>query len=228
MRKIFVSILSILGLAACTSSGPVDNPIGRNLTWFSYVAGDDIRASCRPGSLDRYRFVYNAIWGEQVRTYDFRLNDRDRGGELLARTFSSVELLSGAVFDALGVGQGETQRLTLRAAEFAPLEQALVQSRFFEPPPSGRFLRSDDFYWTVSACEGGQYHFNAWLNKGGRFEHAGFIPALFQVDPLASSPAQPRRMFLPPFENVTTTVNEGSQHFRLQVGKNTIKTPISF
>src|SRR5689334_8870610 len=51
----------------------VEQPVVRSLSWFSYVAADDIRADCRPGSRDRMRLVYNALWEEQVRTYELFL-----------------------------------------------------------------------------------------------------------------------------------------------------------
>ena len=30
------------------------DPLTRKFHWFSYVAGDDIRATCRPGDPDRF------------------------------------------------------------------------------------------------------------------------------------------------------------------------------
>jgi hypothetical protein len=58
----------------------VDQPIVRSLNWFSYVASDDIRAACRPGGRDRLRLVYNALWEEQVRTYELFLQPDGTAG----------------------------------------------------------------------------------------------------------------------------------------------------
>ena len=40
------ALFIVLLLAGCAASGPAGNPIARNLTWFSYVGGDYIRAAC--------------------------------------------------------------------------------------------------------------------------------------------------------------------------------------
>ena len=57
----------MLGLAACTYRPGADNPVARNLTWFSYAGAGDIRADCRPGAADRMRLIYNGDYDEQVR-----------------------------------------------------------------------------------------------------------------------------------------------------------------
>ncbi|MFX4447010.1 hypothetical protein ABTA86_19705, partial [Acinetobacter baumannii] len=74
--------LAAVGLVACASTGPVDNPIARTLTWFSYLNGDDIRNTCPAGVRDRYRFVYNGTFNSQVRTYDL-VQDTGGGGATL-------------------------------------------------------------------------------------------------------------------------------------------------
>ena len=77
-------IFALLGAAACTTyEGPPSNPVERSLTWFSYLAGDDIRAACRQGGSDHYRFVYNAIYEVQIRGYE--LTPTPGGAELTVR-----------------------------------------------------------------------------------------------------------------------------------------------
>ena len=71
------------GSAAAWAQRPgasVEQPIVRSLNWFSYVAGDDIRAACRPGGRNRIRLVYNALWEEQVRTYEIFLQPDGTAG----------------------------------------------------------------------------------------------------------------------------------------------------
>src|SRR6185312_8011996 len=58
----------------------VDMPVVRSLNWFGYVGGDDIRAACRPGGRSRVRLVYNALWEEQVRTYEVFLQPDGTAG----------------------------------------------------------------------------------------------------------------------------------------------------
>src|SRR6185295_10649270 len=58
----------------------VDQPVVRSLNWFAYVAADDIRAACQPGGRNRLRLVYNALWEEQVRTYEVFLQPDGTAG----------------------------------------------------------------------------------------------------------------------------------------------------
>ena len=51
----------------------VDPPIVRSFNWFAFVGGDDIRANCGKEGRNRMRLIYNAIYSEQVRTYELFL-----------------------------------------------------------------------------------------------------------------------------------------------------------
>ena len=51
----------------------VDPPIVRSFNWFAFVGGDDIRANCGKDGRNRMRLIYNAIYSEQVRTYELFL-----------------------------------------------------------------------------------------------------------------------------------------------------------
>jgi hypothetical protein len=78
MKKVMAAALglTLAVVSAAWAQRPdrnVDQPIVRSLNWFSYVASDDIRAACRPGARNRLRLVYNALWEEQVRTYELFL-----------------------------------------------------------------------------------------------------------------------------------------------------------
>ena len=56
-RNILLCV-AVLGLGACTTyRGLPTNPVERSLTWFSYLAGDDLQAACKAGGPDHYRFV---------------------------------------------------------------------------------------------------------------------------------------------------------------------------
>src|SRR5947209_6032738 len=77
-RPLALALGLVLGFSATAAFAQradrnVDLPIVRSLNWFGFVAGDDIRAACTPGSRDRIRLVYNALWEEQVRTYEINL-----------------------------------------------------------------------------------------------------------------------------------------------------------
>src|SRR5437762_456402 len=78
---------TIFGLALAASPAfaqradrKVEQPIVRSFNWFSYVGGDDIRAACGKDGRDRLRLVYNAIYDEQVRTYEIFLQPDGTAG----------------------------------------------------------------------------------------------------------------------------------------------------
>jgi len=71
-RGMSLLIAMAVGLSGCMYTGGVGEPMARKYSWFSYAAGDDIKAACTPDAPARYRLVYNANWNEQVRAYDLR------------------------------------------------------------------------------------------------------------------------------------------------------------
>src|SRR5476649_2085937 len=95
----------VFGLSAAASAQRadrnVDMPIVRSVNWFGFVGGDDIRASCTRGSRDRVRLVYNALWEEQVRTY-----------EIFLQADGTAGLNMGVL-----AGQGNVTSVTIAAGE---------------------------------------------------------------------------------------------------------------
>lgn len=62
--------VAVLGLGACTTyRGLLANPVERLPTWFSYLTGGAMRAACKVGEPDHYRFVYNGIYEVQICVY---------------------------------------------------------------------------------------------------------------------------------------------------------------
>ena len=96
-QVVMLLILSAI-IAACTYQGDSvtgfgsDHPVVRKFTWFSYVGGEDIRAACRLGTRDRYRFVYNAVYEEQVRSYDLMAAPESGGYELKVMVSGEADL----------------------------------------------------------------------------------------------------------------------------------------
>lgn len=86
-------VCGFLFLTACNYTGRPDNAVERRYTWFSYLAGDDLRESCRSHAPPRYRFVYNAIYSEQVRTYEINSLSDDGGDMIDAEVLSANDLL---------------------------------------------------------------------------------------------------------------------------------------
>jgi hypothetical protein len=92
---ILIGVLAGLLTGSCTyRQGMIEAPLARNYQHFSYVAGDDIRRDCRQGAATQYRFVYNAIWGEQVRAYDLRRSATGEGAILWSEIVEGGGVLS--------------------------------------------------------------------------------------------------------------------------------------
>lgn len=182
--SIFVAALAALaaGLAACTyRSGYEDNPITRSFSWFSYLNADDIRAYCKGGSTDRYRIVYNGVWQEQVRTYDFTLTDG--GADLVVQVRGSADFSDAIPLDdLLKPWRGETRRARIGWAEARAVRAALRESGFYDPVPQGLRVQSWGFFWMAAACEEGRFRFNAWSYPSERFAKVTLAEPLRAVD----------------------------------------------
>ena len=222
MRALFpVFVVASLGLAGCAGQGPSDDPIGRNLTWFSYLSGEDVRAKCLAGGSDRYRLVYNAIYAEQVRSYDL-ISDGVGGNLSMEIRVSGAANLSGFYpGDPFGPWRGVLASARLGPADRAQLDAALAASGFDEPAKKGKFLRSDSYYWIASACRAGRFHFNAWSAPSAEFDRIEFFDILLRHD-TSGIPGNPvRQLYLGPFRpygydgGSAETVN-----FQVQIGEN--------
>ena len=156
-RSTFLRALAPLFLAGCTTfTGSVDNPVERSFTWFSYVAGDDIRAACADGAPDRFRFVYNAFYERQVRAYDLRTTSG--GAELEARARNRPgNVARFQLNNPLGPWELERSTAVLDAAQTAAIERAFAADAAAAPPSAGRQVKSNQFYWIVAACRAGEF-----------------------------------------------------------------------
>lgn len=185
-KKVFAVSGAILALAGCASQGPTDNPVRRNLTWDRYVGGDDIARSCAAGQPDRYRLVYNAREQDQQKTYDF--SAQPDGGAMLEVRVIGKGILNDpktpiSVTDPFGPWRGPQALYKLTPAEFDKAKAAITATGFDAPAPTGLFLRGDTFYWTASACRGGQFHFHAWAWPSPEFDRMA-VPLIQALEPL--------------------------------------------
>ncbi len=144
-------------LVSCTTySGSADNPIERSLTWFSYVAGDDIKASCAAGSRDHFRFVYNAVYQKQIRAYDMK--GVDAGADLVARVRNEPGNVSGfRIQDPLGPWALAESRASISNEQASAIVDALSRDAERAPASAGQQLASNEFYWIVSGCSAGSF-----------------------------------------------------------------------
>ncbi len=215
-------LMAALGLAwllsGCAASGPVDNPVASVITWFSYVGGDDIRRACRPGSVDAWRLVYNGNYKEQVRAYDLRADPVSGGAILQARLTGPRNILSVNALDPFQPWAGKFHQKLLNAGQFAEFRQAMAASGFDGPAPAGTFLRSDGYYWAVSACRNGIFHFNAWQAPDRNVAALAFVPVLLNDDGGQLDYNLPAKVMPIPFGSGDPT--QSSKDFRLEVGVN--------
>jgi hypothetical protein len=175
----------------------VNPPVVRSFNWFDYVAADDIRAACKPGSRNRIRLVYNAIWEEQVRTYELFLQPDGTAGlniGVLAEqgVVASLSISNGAdVTNPWSMKKGE--RL-LTAAETADLMASLQASAAFGPPRDGMRLPDNDFWWTVASCRNGTWGFQAYHYPTDGFANVKFAAKLFALDNVPIKVNPPRKL----------------------------------
>ena len=222
MIRRLVATLLLIGMAtACAAQGPEDQPVVRRLAWFSYVGGDDLRADCRPGPRALIRLVYNAIYTEQVRTYDIAWDAEREAGRLTARVFGGGNLMGLTLGDPFSPWRGVGSETRLPGADLRAIRRILEKSGFFERTQAGLFLRSDGFYWTVSSCLGGTFHFNAFAAPSPTFERQQFLELLSRYDRTGVSPNPVRPVYFAP---LTARYQRKPEHFgpifQLEVGEN--------
>jgi len=78
--------------------------------------------------------------------------------------------------------EGVVERIPVVSVGFNRLKEALRDSGFWRPAPAGLRLRSDNFYWAVSACENSVFHFNVFRAPDEAFQKAQFPSVLFELD----------------------------------------------
>jgi len=237
-RMQFAAVLGAAVLAATTALAQradrnVDPPIVRSLHWFSYVAADDIRAACQPGGRSRLRLVYNALWEEQVRTYEIFLQpDGTAGANFGGPTGQgpSTDVSSFLIGEGRDVNapwsMKRGQRL-LNAAETSELLGLLQASSAFGPPRDGMRLPDNDFWWTVASCRNGVWGFQAYHYPSDHFANVKFAEKLFAWDnvkvpvnrPRALEPAELRRDYNAPANRAASR----GDRWMLVVGKDGLR-----
>jgi hypothetical protein len=178
----------------------VDQPIVRSVNWFSYVASDDIRAACQPDGRNRLRLVYNAIWEEQVRTYEIFLQpDGTAGltvgvlaGQGVATDVSSLFFREAS--DVTNPWRMKRSERLLNTAETSELIGLLQASVAFGPPRDGLRLSDNDFWWTVASCRKGVWGFQAYHHPTDGFANVKFADRLFTWDTVDIAVNRPRRL----------------------------------
>ncbi len=204
MKRAFAAIFGLTlaaGSAAFAQRADrnVEQPIVRSFHWFSYVGGDDIRAACAPGSRNRLRLIYNAIYDEQVRTYEIFLQPDGTAGMtvgVLADQGNLTNLLVGDATDVTNPWRMRRGQRVLTVDETRELLGLLQASAAFGPPRDGLRLPDVDFWWTVASCRNGVWGFQAYHHPTDGFANVKFAARLFSWDTVPV-PVNPPRKLVP-------------------------------
>jgi hypothetical protein len=217
-------VLCLLFLAGCTFpglteiGGPSDNPFVRKFTWFSYVAGEDIQKSCRSGAADQFRFIHNAVYGEQVRSYDL-MRAEDKSYVLISRVVGNANLqqfsLNLSDPDLFAAWRPKVSTTPILAPELGNLVTQLGADGFFGQAPIGLELPSYGFYWVAVACHRGKYHLNAYSWPSPRYATIEF-PNLLAKWNQTGIPMNPPRITTPFQIFGTTDEDEYVNFFHLK------------
>lgn len=214
-RKMVAIILTLaLPVAGCAyGGGDMGDPLTRKFHWFSYVAGDDIRAACQPGTPDRFRLVYNGRYDQQLRMY--QLDSVRRVLSVKVTAPGAAAALSGD--DLLGPWRAKDATVALDQAGYEAMVASFAAAGLFGPPAVGRELPSHGFHWSAAACRDGRFHFTGWAYPETDLTALPFAARLFAADPtgVAVNPPGPIP-FDPQYEDRLRRGEVTS--FRLKVG----------
>lgn len=179
-RRSGLCLAVLISLSGCAyDGGDIGNPLTRKVQWYSFVGGDDIQAACAAGAPDQARLVYNAVWGEQVRIYEWDANHPD----LRIRVIGSGSLTGLSTDDVLAPWRAAETQVALSAEARAGLDAALAEAGGFGPPAVGLDLPSHGYYWAAATCHRGQFTFTGWRWPSPEFSAARFPALLFAQDP---------------------------------------------
>jgi len=181
LLPICLVVLAAISVAGCTLAGPPNTGPGRQVGWYAYLGGDDIRQACVPGADEHLRFVYQATFAAQVRGYELVVPAGAGSGGLRSQAWGAPALMSFGP-GGPGLGGPVEARSVVDGGDLSALAAALEESRFDRPPPVGARLRSDRYFWTVAACRNGSFHFNAFLLDLDDPRQPAFATFLFSLD----------------------------------------------
>lgn len=153
--------------------------------WVAYLDGSSLRKDCAGAEADMYRFVYNADFDHQVRTYELSIpHNEQRPALLMARVISQG---GRGHADDTGIFSYKSSiwaQRTLSRSQLEPILRSLAASQIGSPAKASVTLPSDTFYWVVSACVRGHFGLSAWsdVSQGA---NPPFAQELFSLDETA-------------------------------------------
>ena len=175
------AVAGLAALTSCTYAGDSENPVVRSLTWFSYIGGEDIRASCQASAPDRYRFVYNGHYALQIRAYELAPAGAD--AELTVRARGRSGNIGRLSFDEpFGPWTLDHGTARLSNSQAAAIVTALSDAVATAPPAAGQSMQSYEFYWVVTACSAGKFRLYVFRWPELEVDDLPFVPLLLAHD----------------------------------------------
>ncbi len=170
-------------LAGCSSTGSVDNPVVRRLSWFSFISGDDLRDACQVGETN-IRLTNNANYREDVRVLAIH---RDGQGQWqLDEDVMQAVNWANIVLDPNKLHlpwQPEKFSAKLTDEQADAVVQALTQDQAFVPLVGRVPLNSRSYFWTGAGCMNGQPWFHAWAYPSAAYANLTFPAVLEELQP---------------------------------------------
>lgn len=181
--RMIASLTALLALGACEYTGPAGDPVTRSLSWFDYVASDNLDDACAPGASTRLRFIYNGDYDRQIRSFDVFALPGGRGAAMSAWVRGEQDLTKAVeAKKLLAPWEGKRVESVLDPQVMADLLRALDADEFRTFKPAGLRLPSTEYYWIVTGCLEGRFHANAWLFPSDRFRALRFPAVLMAND----------------------------------------------
>lgn len=158
-----------------------------------------------------------------MRAYDVDTAGVGDGALQISRVFGEPNLTRWNSLEPFGPWRGAEHQARLSPEQVRAIVNGLRNADFEAPPPAGAWLRSDDFYWAVSACLEGRFHFNAWRRSDGDLAALPFFGPLLGHDGTGIPVNRPRALSLGPFDDDLhsrrlTDLDFPNQRFQVQVG----------
>lgn len=216
MRMGFAVTVAAFALAGCTyDGGDMGDPATRKFHWFSYVAGDDIKATCQPGTPDRFRLVYNGRYDQQLRMYEV---DSVRH-VLNAKVTKPADAGRINADDLLAPWRAVEAVTPLSEPAYESLVSTFEAAGLFGVPAVGRELPSHGFHWTAASCKNGQFRFTGWAYPETDLMALPFVAPLMVADGTGIALNRPAPIpFDPQYED---NLKRGQvTSFQLKVGEN--------
>jgi len=197
-------------LIGCSQPPDMAHPVDAKLGWFSHVEGADLRSRCGDG-VERYRLIYNEDYWIHTRSHEV-----DRAAatvRTVVRRPANLAEVALSPEDPLAPFRAGTAQVGLTADAMAQLQSAL-QGDMAAQPPAGLRVRSDEVWWLIAGCRGGNFVFDLITPADPRWSGLRFPAVLAQQVPGTPLPADVPPARLPP------TRMEDQRHFTLTVGPN--------